>query len=171
MTFEEWQAAKEARKRRKAHNKDYGIPAMNEDTKELKAEMKDGFHKRVRERDRVDQYLQMLEGKTHRLPPNAHADHVIPQAGASREQKTDPRYGIGALATTNLDRFEKRYRAAILIDGPLFWQVIWKPGTDTQPEKCYRRRMEPDGEVGLFWLDYERPDWMMDGHEYNVTEI
>jgi hypothetical protein len=169
MNFEEWQEAREKRKRNKARNKDYGIPAMNEDTKALKEEMRDGFHKTVTERDRIDQYLQHLDGITRKLPPNSKGDHVIPQAQASREQKTDPRYGVGCLAQTNLDRFNKKYQAAILKDGHLFFQVIWRPAHDDKPEVCKRRRMEPDG-VGMFWLDYERPDWMKDGHEYDVTE-
>ena len=159
--LEAWLAAKGTRKKKVATFRDRGMSPMADETKAVKVEMKTGFHAEVRERDRVDQYLQALRGITRKIPAHGHADHVIEQHRASRLEKTDPRYGIGCTAQTNLDRYNGIYGAAMLKENGLLYQVIW---IQEAPEQAKRRRM--DEETATAWEAYDKPDWIKDGHFY-----
>jgi hypothetical protein len=159
--LQKWIAAKEDRKKRVAKGRVVMAP-MSDKTAEIKKEnaKPDGFHSLVKERDRVCQYCQQFTGKTHRA--GKHADHVIRQEIASREEKTDPKYGVGACEEANYLRHKKYYRAAMVKDAGLWFQVIWCPDKGT----CFKRSIT--SEHAGAWFDFEKPEHLSDSNTYEV---
>ena len=151
------QEAKAKRKAGIAKNKQHGMPAANADGAEMKADMAENFHPICKKRDVHCGDCQNFYGRYRRA--GQYADHTINQIGCSREERLDPKFGMGICAECNELRNQKKHEAAILESAELFYQGRWHTDTGT----CVRRLMsDPPGA----WFAWDKPEWMKDSHRY-----
>jgi hypothetical protein len=157
-TLEQWLEAKSKRRAGIAKRKVTGPASINEDAAEMKAEMKEGFHPICKARDVHCGDCQNFYGRYRKA--GIYADHTIIQKNCSKEERLDPRFGMGICAECNKLRDQKLHGAAILESAELFYQVRWH----TETGACVRRLMsDPPGA----WFAWDKPEWMKDSHRYS----